>query len=65
MRIIQDETYARLIKLLQQDEKVALFQELVMAPTAEPSGDNQITSEVIDNGIRKNRAESKTRNNGN
>jgi len=34
-RIINDELYARLVKILAQDEKVAVFQQLVLAPKAE------------------------------
>ena len=40
MRIISDELYARLVKILAQDEKVAVFQQLLLSqktePTAEP-----------------------------
>lgn len=35
MRIISDEVYAGLIKLLAQDEKVALFQKLLLSEKAE------------------------------
>ena len=36
MRLIDDTTYAELIKTLQDDPKVKLFQKLVLAPKAEP-----------------------------
>lgn len=32
MRIISDELYAALVKSLLQDEKVRMFQQLIMAP---------------------------------
>ena len=35
MRLISDELFARLVKVLAQDEKVAAFQQLLLAPTAE------------------------------
>lgn len=37
MRIIDDETYAQIIKLLAQDPKVALFQKLLLLQKAEPA----------------------------
>ena len=37
MRIIDDETYAQIIKLLAQDPKVALFQKLILSQKAEPA----------------------------
>lgn len=47
MRILSDELYARVIKKLLQNEDVALFQSLVMAPKAEQTADDEIkTSEV-------------------
>ena len=47
MRILSDELYARVIKKLLQNEDVALFQALVMAPKAEQTADDEIkTSEV-------------------
>lgn len=50
MRIIDDETYAQIIKLLAQDPKVALFQKLILAQKAEPATDKpdeiKVTSEV-------------------
>ena len=36
MRLIDDTTFAELIKILQDDPKVKLFQKLVLAPKAEP-----------------------------
>ena len=48
MRLLSDELYARVIKKLLQNEDVALFQALVMAPKAEPAANNNEikTSEV-------------------
>ena len=37
MRIIRDELYARLVKILAQDEKVAVFQQLLLSQKAEPT----------------------------
>ena len=37
MRIIDDETYAQIIKVLAQDTKVALFQKLLLSQKAEPT----------------------------
>lgn len=37
MRIIDEETYAGIIKLLAQDTKVALFQKLLLSPKVEPA----------------------------
>ena len=37
MRIIDDETYARIIKVLAQDQKVALFQKFLLSQKAEPA----------------------------
>ena len=37
MRIISDELYAHLVKVLAQDEKVAVFQQLILAQRAEPA----------------------------
>lgn len=55
MRIIDDTTFAEIIKELLTDPKVKLFQKLVTAPTAEP-GDKpdeiKTESEVKDNGIQ-------------
>ena len=36
MRVIDDKTFAEIIKMLLEDQKVQLFQKLVTAPTAEP-----------------------------
>ena len=36
MRIISDELYARLVKILSQDEKVAVFNQLILSKKAEP-----------------------------
>ena len=50
MRIISDELYARLVKILAQDEKVAVFQQLLLSQKAEPAeiapADNTTESEV-------------------
>ena len=35
MRIIDDETYAQIVKLLAQDPKVAVFQKLLLAEKVE------------------------------
>ena len=40
MRIIDDETYAQIIKVLAQDPKVALFQKLLLSQKAEPAENN-------------------------
>lgn len=40
MRIIDEETYAGIIKLLAQDTKVALFQKLLLSQKVEPA-DNE------------------------
>jgi hypothetical protein len=37
MRIIDDTTYAAIIKMLQDDPKVKLFQKLILAPKTEPA----------------------------
>ena len=37
MRIIDDETYAQIIKILAQDQKVALFQKLILSQKVEPA----------------------------
>jgi len=37
MRIIDDETYAQIVKILAQDPKVALFQKLLLSQKAEPA----------------------------
>ena len=34
-RIIDDKLYAQLVKILAQDERVAAFQQLILAPKAE------------------------------
>ena len=40
MRIIDEETYAQIIKVLAQDPKVALFQKLLLSQKAEPAENN-------------------------
>jgi hypothetical protein len=49
-RIIDDKLYAQLVKILAQDEKVATFQQLILAPKAEPAeiapADDTTKSEV-------------------
>ena len=37
MRIITNDLYAHLIKVLAQDEKVAAFQQLILSQKAEPT----------------------------
>lgn len=58
MRIITDDLFARLVKLLAQDEKVAVFQQLILSQKAEPTDapDKIQTSEVLDNGIQQSNA---------
>ena len=55
MRIIDDQTFAEIIKMLTDDPKVKLFQKLVLSPKAEP-GDKpdeiKTDSEVKENGIQ-------------
>lgn len=65
MRIISDELYAQVLRLLMQDEKVALFQKLVTAPTAEQTGADEIKINEVDNGIQQSNAKSKNGHNGN
>lgn len=45
MKIITDDLYARLVKHLLRDEKVALFQDLVMSETSDENI-NDIQKEV-------------------
>lgn len=45
MKAISDELYAKLVKILAQDEKVAAFKELVMAPTIEQPEENKESEE--------------------
>lgn len=54
MRIITDELYARLVKVLAQDEKVAVFQQLLLSQKAEPTeaADEIKISEDKDNGVQ-------------
>ena len=54
MRVIDDETFAQIIKMLQDDPKVKLFQKLVLAPKTEPGEqpDEIKVSEVKENGIQ-------------
>ena len=54
MRIITDELYARLVKVLAQDEKVAVFQQLLLSQKAEPTDapDEITVKEVKENGIQ-------------
>ena len=55
MRLIDDATYAEIIRMLQDDPKVRLFQKLVLAPKAEPGeqpDEIKTKSEVLENGIQ-------------
>ena len=54
MRIIDDMKYAEIIKMLQDDPKVRLFQKLVLAPKAEPGekADEIKTESEVENGIQ-------------
>ena len=58
MRIITDELYARLVKVLAQDEKVAVFQQLLLSQKAEPTDapDEIKIKEVKENGIQQSNA---------
>lgn len=54
-RLIDDATFAELIKMLQDEPKVKLFQKLVLAPKAEPGeqpDEIKTDSEVKENGIQ-------------
>ena len=53
-RLIDDATFAELIKMLQDEPKVRLFQKLVLAPKTEPGEqpDEIKVSEVKENGIQ-------------
>ena len=55
MRLITDELYARLVKLLAQDEKVAVFQQLILSKKAEPGDapDEIIVQEDKNNGVQQ------------
>lgn len=48
MRIITDELYAELVKILAQDPKIAAFQKLILSQKAEPAADtpDETKSEV-------------------
>lgn len=52
MRIIDDETYAQILKLMLQDPKVALFQKLILAGKAEPA-ENKPDEIIIKNEVEK------------
>ena len=52
MRIIDDETYAQIIKLLAQDPKVALFQKLLLSQKAEPA-ENQPDEITVKSEVEK------------
>lgn len=43
MRVISDELHAQLVKILLQDPKVSVFQQLLMAQKAEATDANEIT----------------------
>lgn len=51
MRVITDELHAALVKLLASDEKVQLFQQLILSQKLEPN-------EVADNGLQQSNTES-------
>lgn len=55
MRLITDELYARLVKLLAQDEKVAVFQQLILSKKAEPGDapDEIKVNGEKDNGVQQ------------
>ena len=52
MRIIDDETYAQIIKILAQDPKVALFQKLLLSQKAEPA-ENQSDEITVKSEVEK------------
>ena len=52
MRIIDDETYAQIIKVLAQDPKVALFQKLLLSQKAEPA-ENQPDEITVKSEVEK------------
>lgn len=54
MRVITDELHAALIKLLAADEKVQIFQQLVLAQKLETVD----TSEGVENGLQQSNPES-------
>lgn len=49
MRIINDELYAQIVKLLLTDEKVKLFQQLLLAPKTQPENE-PVKEELKENG---------------
>jgi hypothetical protein len=49
MRILSDELYAQLVKLLLTDEKVKLFQQLLLAPKTQPETE-PAEKEITENG---------------
>ena len=52
MRIISDELYAKLVQQLAADEKVKIFQQLILAKKIEATDDKKNESEAKENGIR-------------
>ena len=52
MRIIDDETYAQIIKLLAQDPKVALFQKLLLSQKVEPA-ENKTDEITVKSEVKK------------
>lgn len=58
MRIISDELYAKIIKILAEDEKVAVFQQLLLAPKAEPTKSEKSTDKGVENGNKQSNAKS-------
>ena len=56
MRIIDDKLYSELIKVLAEDPKVKVFQQLVLAPKAEATdkpGEIAAEKSEVKNDIRK------------
>ena len=49
MRALSDELYAQIVKLLLTDEKVKLFQQLLLAPKIQPENE-PAEKEIKDNG---------------
>lgn len=53
MRIISDELFARLVKELAKDEKVAIFQQLLLSPKAENKDEEKEAEEETPQGAEK------------
>lgn len=53
MRVIDDTTFAEIIRILQEDPKIKLFQKLILSPRAE-QGENpeEVKESEVKNGIQ-------------